>query len=242
MAANNAKCTCGRILVTVSDQAINNNNNKDVCLECSEQTSSSSNTPSPEKETSSDTQTLERESPSKGRRKTWEKAPFLVNNFEHRHAAQQRILEMQQKQIKEQQRLIEELQYLQKQQLLQQELLRQEQVKVQLGSNTSGTDSIQNTLTHLQNHIQNLQEQILQHGVGNSSKDSGSPSVETAVVARDLEDEEESTAYNGPGSSAVNGQLKLNLDDVLTKVEEVKTATSGKSVNCERTHRLVVNT
>ena len=96
----------------------------------------------------------------------WEKTPFTVNNFEHRHAAQQKILEMQQKQIKEQHKLIEELQYLQKQQLLQQQLLQQEQGKRQIDDGGGDTQSIQNTLTHLQKHIHKLQQQIIEGGSG----------------------------------------------------------------------------
>ena len=51
------------------------------------------------------------------------RAPYSARQFDHRHAAQQKILSEQQKQIHEQQRLIKEMQYLQRQQMLQQQLV-----------------------------------------------------------------------------------------------------------------------
>ena len=47
---------------------------------------------------------------------------FAVNNFEHRHRAQQRILEQQQPQLRGQKRIIDDMQPLQRQQMLQQRL------------------------------------------------------------------------------------------------------------------------
>lgn len=47
---------------------------------------------------------------------------FAVNSFEHRHRAQQQLLEQQQQQLREQRRLIDEMQALQRQQMLQQRL------------------------------------------------------------------------------------------------------------------------
>ncbi|KAK6173528.1 hypothetical protein SNE40_016960 [Patella caerulea] len=52
----------------------------------------------------------------------WMNTHFVVNNFEHRYTAQQKILSEQQNQLKEQKRLIEELQYTQKNQLLKNQL------------------------------------------------------------------------------------------------------------------------
>lgn len=75
------------------------------------------------------------ERPSDDRRTRVRSVPaFVVNNFEHRHQAQQRILETQQKQLKEQQRLIEDLQDLQRQQLLTQQLTHQQLLQQQLHS------------------------------------------------------------------------------------------------------------
>ena len=137
--------------------------------------------------------------------------PFVVNNFEHRHAAQQRILAMQQKQIQEQQRLIEELQYLQKQQMLQQKLLSQQEHAAKLaklsdngdgGDNTpkDGVDTIHRTLAHLQGHIAKLQQQLMDNsesllgGVGsggvtgpNKATGNGSPGTSGVTMVQDIQ-------------------------------------------------------
>ncbi|BFZ25484.1 hypothetical protein BsWGS_28523 [Bradybaena similaris] len=52
----------------------------------------------------------------------WMNRHFVVNNYEHRYTAQQQTLREQQSQIREQRRLIEELQYNQRQQVLRQQL------------------------------------------------------------------------------------------------------------------------
>ncbi|KAK6963713.1 coiled-coil domain-containing protein [Biomphalaria glabrata] len=52
----------------------------------------------------------------------WMNKHFVANNFEHRYNAQQQTLKEQQNQLREQKRLIEELQYEQKQQSLKQRL------------------------------------------------------------------------------------------------------------------------
>ena len=102
-------------------------------------------------------------------RKPWEKTPFLVNNFENRHNAQQAILENQQKQLKEQQRIIEELQYLQKQQLLQQQVTTQHL----LGQARSGPApqfdlekdaQDKEKITKLQAHLSKLQKSLMETG------------------------------------------------------------------------------
>ena len=113
-------------------------------------------------------------------KRPWEKTPFVVNNLEHRHAAQQQMLEVQQKQIKEQQRLIEDLQYLQKQQLLQQQVTMQEMLKKQLDtlddkpSKTSDTQAqkfgAQNRVpikpggkNRIQKHIEHMKKEVLEN-------------------------------------------------------------------------------
>ncbi|KAK3703294.1 hypothetical protein RRG08_017338 [Elysia crispata] len=53
----------------------------------------------------------------------WMNRQFIPNSFEHRYTAQQVALKEQQAQIREQRRLIEELQYEQRQQMLRQRLL-----------------------------------------------------------------------------------------------------------------------
>ena len=104
----------------------------------------------------------------------WEKSPYRVNNMENRHMAQQKILETQQNQIKEQQRLIEDLQYLQRQQLLQQKLTQQQlmsqKTKIEprpawqdnKPEHVNSTRSASDT-PHIIEHIGNLQKHLTKH-------------------------------------------------------------------------------
>ena len=64
--------------------------------------------------------------------KPWTKAPFTPKTHQNRYAAQQKILSDQQSQIKEQQRLIEELQFSQRQQMLKQDIKTQQLIREQL--------------------------------------------------------------------------------------------------------------
>lgn len=140
--------------------------------------------------------------------KIWQKGPYVVNNFEHRHAAQQRILEMQQKQITEQQKLIEELQYLQKQQMLQQKLLQQESAKVTVGgaSSTEGVESIHKTLAHLQSHISKLQTQL----TASYEAKPGSQGMVQDIVIGDL-----TTPMTSQRPAATSDSLRIDLSDVV---------------------------
>lgn len=82
---------------------------------------------------------------------------MFFERYEHRHAAQQRMLETQQKQLQEQQRLIEEMQYLQRQQLLQQQLAQQQAVWAGLTNQQSESS---NQDGHVQKHINSLANEI----------------------------------------------------------------------------------
>ena len=128
-------CTCPQNRTNRQNDKIQEDSQSHLCSNCSPEA-----------------QNVDSEKEAKSGKKPWAKSAYSVNNFEHRHAAQQKILEMQQKQIKEQQKLIEELQYLQKQQMLQQQLLQQENVKRQMGGGgaSQSAETIQNTLTGLQ--------------------------------------------------------------------------------------------
>jgi len=106
-----------------------------------------------------------------------------VGNYEHRHQAQQKILEMQQKQIKEQQRLIEEMQYLQKQQMLQQQLTQQQVMKQKSGWVQPGSKST-------------VVEQVLIPKPGEHQGDDR-PTVVTDLKIEDLE------GFNETDSNAV---------------------------------------
>ncbi|KAK3611353.1 hypothetical protein CHS0354_025881 [Potamilus streckersoni] len=55
----------------------------------------------------------------------WMNTHYVINNFEHRHTAQKKILDEQRQQIKEQKRIIQELQYKNKNDELQKELSEQ---------------------------------------------------------------------------------------------------------------------
>ena len=78
-----------------------------------------------------------------------------VNSFEHRHRAQQQLLEQQQQQLREQRKLIEEMQALQRQQLLQQQLAAGQQ---QTSANSNG----QFEPTHLHRALASIQHDVLQ--------------------------------------------------------------------------------
>jgi len=82
-------------------------------------------------------------------------ASFVANSFEHRHRAQQQLLEQQQKQLREQRQLIEEMQSLQRQQLLQQHLAGGQQ-------NKSLTSARQFEPSHLHSAIASIQQDVLQ--------------------------------------------------------------------------------
>lgn len=97
---------------------------------------------------------------AKGKVKPWEKTPFMVNNLENRHKNQQQILENQQKQLKEQHRIIEELQYLQKQQILHQQVATQQL----LGKQVNAEGQTSETSAKLQQHLNNLQRQLVEGG------------------------------------------------------------------------------
>ena len=62
----------------------------------------------------------------------WMNSPYVVNNLEHRYTAQQKMLHEQQRQIRDQQRLLEELQYNQTNQTLQKQAEEQRAVTEQL--------------------------------------------------------------------------------------------------------------
>lgn len=84
-----------------------------------------------------------------------------INAFEHRHKAQQRILEQQQKQLSEQRRLIEDMQALQRQQLLQQQLGAVHQRQASASQAVQHDDGKRNFQpTHLHNHLANMQSEL----------------------------------------------------------------------------------
>ena len=152
------------------------------------------------------------------------KQPFSVNNFEHRHAAQQKILEAQQKQIKEQQRLIEELQYLQKQQMLQQQLLQQESAKAALsGGGASGSggaegvQSIHNTLAHLQTHIARLQRQLTaSYDAAQVAPPAAAAAIVHDIAVTDCDDDDAGVDGSGGGghqqrAPAASESLRIDL-------------------------------
>ena len=89
--------------------------------------------------------------------KPWIKPPFTVDSYANRHLAQQKILDQQQKQLKEQQRLIEELSYLQTQQMLQQRAQAQAQAHPQT---TLLIDDLQKKLMEKNQHLENLQNEM----------------------------------------------------------------------------------
>ena len=84
-----------------------------------------------------------------------------VNSFQHRHDAQQRILEQQQQQLREQRHIIEEMQALQRQQMLQQQLGATSQRPS--SGQLPGTKQKTFEPTHLHKHLVNLQNDLMEN-------------------------------------------------------------------------------
>ncbi|KAL5020473.1 hypothetical protein ScPMuIL_003365 [Solemya velum] len=92
----------------------------------------------------------------------WMNRHYEINSFGNRHQAQKKILQDQQKQIKEQQRIIEELQFNQNHQQLQKQLVKQQQILQQLQEQQlSGQPVVLAPQTNVENeeteqHLNNL--------------------------------------------------------------------------------------
>lgn len=97
------------------------------------------------------------------RRPVRPKPAFAVNNYEHRHLAQQKMLDAQQNQLKEQKRLIEELQHLQRQQLAHQQLLMKAQVPTTT-SRGAAAEVVESDLRKLQSHIDRMRKELEKNG------------------------------------------------------------------------------
>ena len=78
------------------------------------------------------------------------------DTFKHRHDTQQKILQTQQTQLREQQRLIDDLQYLQRQQLLQQQLVQQQLISEHLDRDGSAC-----RMSPMESHLSNVQKAVV---------------------------------------------------------------------------------
>lgn len=106
----------------------------------------------------------------------WMNTHYVVNNFEHRYTSQQKMLHNQHKQIREQRRMIEELQFNQKQQLHQEEVARQQLIQQHLAKQGLSplSDQQQGTEPQLMNNLTNVsqpQTQFVSQQRNNVSKE-----------------------------------------------------------------------
>lgn len=114
------------------------------------------------------------------------KTAFVGNTYEHRHQAQQKILEMQQNQLKEQQRLIQDLQYLQRQQILHQQLTQQQLMQVKGKMPDAKGDGGGFDPKHLQAHVEKMRRELAEHGATEVAKDGTERTASSKSVVDDI--------------------------------------------------------
>ncbi|XP_071095825.1 coiled-coil domain-containing protein 191-like [Haliotis cracherodii] len=171
----------------------------------------------------------------------WMNTHYVVNNFEHRYTSQQKMLHNQHKQIKEQRRMIEELQFNQKQQLHQEEVARQQLIQQHLAKQGLSplSDQQRGTEPQLMNnltHVSQPQTQFVSQQRNNVSKEKDTNIVmetartdstgHSAVTARtgvsSLPTDRTSTSGSTAKSSTKYLQVLKNMEDRAEERKRLK--------------------
>lgn len=140
-----------------------------------------------------------------------QKTPFMVNNFENRHNAQQEILRKQQEQIREQQKMIQELQYQQQMSVLQAQAQTQQLIQKHLSNNSVNVLAQQGDLLNVQHNV--VAKDVNVNPDSARSQKSGASTARSAVSAR-------SASSDTTAASSASKKSATKHDEILKKMED----------------------